>query len=362
MVSETGQLSSTPWRRSPAQVAASLGEWARYFRKDHQATVTDVRTPDSGMANDTMMFRLDGEELIARLAPSPESPYPTFPTFDLAFQRRVIELVRDRTRVPVPEIVHLEESDSWLGSPFLVTRAVEGVVPSDNPPYLLDPSGWFLRGTPSEWNRFEASTIAVMAQLHTIDDNDDATAFLRFDQPGKTALEQLLGFLRYYYDWGREGLSVPVLERAIEVLTTTLPSNDRTVLNWGDARPGNIIYWDFEPVAVLDWEMAGLGPPEVDLAWTTFFQRFFASMAEQFGLPPVPSMFKRDEVKALYERLSGKPLDDLAWYEALSGLRFGIILLRMNLRSVEYGMQQPCDDPNDMVMFAPLLNRLIDEL
>ena len=264
--------------------------------------------------------------------------------------------------MPVPEIVHLEESDSWLNAPFLVTRAIEGLVASDNPPYLLDPGGWFLQGTPEDWKRFEASTIRVMVQLHRIEANDEATAFLRSGHPGKTALEQLLGFLRYYYEWGREGHTVPILERAIEVLTATLPANDRSVLNWGDARPGNIIYRNFEPAAVLDWEMAGVGPPEVDLAWTTFFQRFFASMAEQHGLPPVPAMFQRDEAKASYERLSGNALDDLAWYEALSGLRFGIILVRMSLRSMEYGMQKPFDDPNDMVMFAPLLERLLDEL
>jgi hypothetical protein len=64
----------------------------------------------------------------------------------------------------------------------------------------------------------------------------------------------------------------------------------------------------------------------------------------------------------MYERLSRDRLDDLAWYEALSGLRFGIILVRMNLRSTAYGMQDPCDDPNDMVMFAPLLDRLLDEI
>jgi hypothetical protein len=55
-------------------------------------------------------------------------------------------------------------------------------------------------------------------------------------------------------------------------------------------------------------------------------------------------------------------LDDLAWYEAFSGLRFGIILLRMSLRSMAYGMQDPYKDPNDMVMFAPLLDRLLDEI
>jgi aminoglycoside phosphotransferase (APT) family kinase protein len=361
-LSETPQLSSTPWRRSPKYVEESLAAWARAFRRDDRATVTNVRMPDSGMANDTVLFRLDGEALVARLAPSPGSAYPTFPKFDLGLQRRVIELVRSRTRVPVPEIVHLEESDSWLGTPFMVTRAVEGLVASDNPPYLLDPSGWFLQGTPEDWERLEASTIQVMVQLHRIEADDEATAFLRFGHPGETALEQLLGFLRYYYEWGREGHTVPILERAIEVLTATVPSNDRCVLNWGDARPGNIIYRNFEPVAVLDWEMAGVGPPEVDLAWTTFFHRFWASMAEQNGLPPVPAMFHRDDTKAYYERLSGTALDDLAWYEALSGLRFGIILVRMSLRSIEYGMRPPAEDPNEMVMFAPLLERLLHEL
>jgi aminoglycoside phosphotransferase (APT) family kinase protein len=336
--------------------------WARAFRNDDRAIVTDVRMPDSGMANDTVLFRLDEEALVARLAPSPESAYPTFPKFDLDLQRRVIELVRSRTTVPVPEIVHLEESDSWLGTPFLVTRAVEGHVASDNPPYLIDPGGWFLQGTPEDWKRFETSTIRVMVQLHRIEATDEATAFMRSGHAGETALAQLLGFLRYYYDWGRGGQTVPILGRAIDALTATLPSNDRSVLNWGDARPGNIIYRNFEPAAVLDWEMAGVGPPEVDLAWTTFFQRFWASMAEQNGLPPVPAMFDRKAVKASYEHLSGVALDDLAWYEALSGLRFGIILVRMSLRSVEYGMREPFDDPNDMVMFAPLLERLLEEL
>ena len=176
----------------------------------------------------------------------------------------------------------------------MVVRAVEGQVPCDNPPYLLDPNGWFLRGTPADWKRLETSTIAVFAQLHQIVDDSDDTAFLRVDAPGDTALARLLASHREYYEWARDGYTIPILERAFEVLTATLPANDRSVLLWGDGRPGNIIYRDFEPVAVLDWEMAGVGPPEVDVAWTTFFHRFFAYMAQLAGLPPVPAMFDRD--------------------------------------------------------------------
>jgi aminoglycoside phosphotransferase (APT) family kinase protein len=359
-VTEVRSGTSTPWRRDPAEVEAGLASWARVFRGP-SAVVAGVHVPGSGMANDTVLFSLEGEALAARLAPAPGSPYPTFPTFDLEVQRRVMELVRRRTQVPVPEIVHFERSDAWLGVPFLVMRAVEGVVPSDNPPYLLDPNGWFLQGTPEQWKRLETTTIEVLVRLHAIVDDGDDTAFLRPDTPGTTALARQLAYQRRYYDWARDGVTIPILERAIEALERTLPATDRQVLNWGDSRPGNVIYRDFEPVAVLDWEMATVGPPEVDMAWATFFHRFFAGMAERYGLS-VPAMFDRVETAASYQRLSDHALGDLAWYEAFAGLRFGIILARMSLRSAAFGVGELPADPDDMIMFAPLLAQLLADL
>jgi aminoglycoside phosphotransferase (APT) family kinase protein len=73
-------------------------------------------------------------------------------------------------------------------------------------------------------------------------------------------------------------------------------------------------------------------------------------------------MFDRCETAATYERLGGAPLEDLAWYEALAGFRFGIILARMSLRGIAHGMQEQPTDPDDLVMFAPLLARLLQDL
>lgn len=351
-------VTSTPWRRDASSLEAAFERRGRCFRGE-RATLKGVRLPDSGMANDTVMFMLDDESLVARLAPHPQSPYPTFPRFDLRFQRQVMELVREHTDVPVPEVVHFEESDEYVDVPFLVMRGVEGNVPSDNPPYLIDPNGWFLRGSAADWRRFEESTIATLVRLHRIVDDGESTAFLHLDQPGRTPLARQLAHQRAYYEWARDGRSIPILERALAVLTSTLPENESAVLNWGDSRPGNIIYQDFEPVAVLDWEMATVGPAEVDVAWTTFFQRFFASLAEQFGLPAVPHMFDSEETVATYERLSGVTLERLAWYEAFAGLRFAIILTRMSLRSIAFDQRAEPEDPNDLVMFTPLLERLL---
>jgi aminoglycoside phosphotransferase (APT) family kinase protein len=334
-VSDQPAATTAPWRTDPDTIRARLTAWARHVYDDH-AVVTDVETPDSGMTNDTVVFTLDGERLVARLTPKPDAPFPTFRTHDLELQRRVMDLVRTRSTVPVPDVVHLENSAEWLEVPFLVMRAVDGVVPSDNPPYLLDPGGWFLQGTPEQWKRFEQSTIDVFVRLHRIRDGDD-TVFLRLDAPGTTPLARQVADLHAYYAWARGEHTIPILERGIEIVTRTMPPNDRSVLNWGDSRPGNIIYRDFAPAAVLDWEMATIGPPEVDVAWTTFFQKFFAGMTEQYGLPPVPAMFDSVETAATYEQLGGERLDDLTWYEAFAGCRFGIIVQRITQRGAAFG-------------------------
>jgi len=353
------QLGDTPWRRSPEELQAGLTAWAEALRGAH-ATISDFRVPQSGMANDTILFHLDDEPLVARLSPSPAAPYPTFPQYDLHLQRDVMELVWTKTDVPVPEVVHLEEVDHWLGVPFLVVRQIAGEVPSDNPNYLTDDTGWFLRGSADDLRRFEESTIEVLARLHTIPD-DDAAAFLRPGTPGATALERQLTFQRTYYDWAREGRDLPLMERAFAELRDKLPSNDTSVLNWGDSRPGNIIYRDFVPVGILDWEMATVGPREVDVAWTTFFQKMFGWMSSMGG-KQVPAMFDTDETAAAYERISGVALDDLRWYEAFCGFRMAIILLRMSLRAVAHGIGQEPEDPNWLIMFVPLMEQLLDAL
>jgi aminoglycoside phosphotransferase (APT) family kinase protein len=351
--------STTPWRRDPAQLAEGLAAWARE-RKGPAATVTEVRAPASGMANETILFRLDEEPLVARLAPLPGSPFPTFPTFDLDFQRRCMEVVQRHTKVPVPGVVHLEDNDGWLGAPFLVLRCIDGVVPSDNPPYVFD--GWLLEGDDEQRQRFEVASIALLVELHTITPATEDLTFLEPAYPGATLLQRLLGFQRGYYEWACEGEPVPLLEEAFRVLQDTLPENDRAALSWGDSRIGNVLYRDFEPVAVLDWEMATLAPPEVDLGWMTMMHAFFQELAEGYGFPGMPDLLRRERTVTTYEGMAGYTLEDLAWYEALAALRFAIISIRTSLRSVAFGLQEPPAHPDDVIMFQPLFRRLLEEL
>src|SRR5205807_1245522 len=86
------------------------------------------------------------------------------------------------------------------------------------------------------------------------------------------------------------------------------------VLNWGDARPGNVIYQGFTPVAVLDWEMAALGPREIDVGWFIFLHRFFQDICKMFDHPGLPDFLRRDEVVAHYQDVAGHTLRELNFY------------------------------------------------
>lgn len=70
------------------------------------------------------------------------------------------------------------------------------------------------------------------------------------------------------------------------------------VLVWGDSRIGNVLYRDFSPVAVLDWEMATIEPRELDIAWISYAHIVFQELAGRAGLPGMPDFLRTDDIAA----------------------------------------------------------------
>ncbi|MBN4678874.1 phosphotransferase, partial [Pandoraea nosoerga] len=115
----------------------------------------------------------------------------------------------------------------------------------------------------------------------------------------------------------------PLLQRPFERLQSHWPDDAparEPVLLWGDARVGNVLYRDFQPVAVLDWEMVALGPRELDVAWMIFAHRVFQELAGLATLPGLPEVMREDDVRATYQALTGVELGDLHWFYVYSGV------------------------------------------
>ncbi|MCZ7537043.1 MAG: phosphotransferase family protein [Acidimicrobiia bacterium] len=360
---EAPYVVTTPWRRDAGELQPLLEAWARSAVSD-SATVFDVQAPEgTGMSSETVLFdmrRGEGggvERFAARLAPLP-SVYPVFPEYDIEMQRRCMNLVRERTAVPTPEVPWCELDPAWLGVPFLVMHRVDGAAPPDMPPYVF--GGWVMDASPDERARMQENAVRVLAGVHEVTAENAGLSFLARPEYGDTALAQQIGYQRWYYEWARNDVRYPLIDRTFAWLEDRPPEEGPTVLNWGDARIGNILWEGMEPVAVLDWEMASAGPVEVDLAWMIFLHTFFQDIAERYEMPGIPGFMDRREVVEAYERISGRTVRDLEWYEVFAALRFAIVSVRTSTRGIAYGAAEKTDDPDDLIMFRSLLEKMLD--
>ena len=114
-----------------------------------------------------------------------------------------------------------------------------------------------------------------------------------------------------------------LVERALTWLEERFPvevAAAEPVLVWGDSRIGNVLYRDFRPAAVLDWEMATVGPRELDVAWMIFAHMVFQEIAGLATLPGLPDVLREPDVRATYRKLTGVQLGDLHWFYVYCGV------------------------------------------
>ncbi|MGF7122291.1 phosphotransferase family protein [Rhodococcus sp. AG1013] len=346
----------------------SLEGWIRDRLATPTARISDLRKPsESGMSSISVLFTvewdLDGSrqraDLVARLAPEPTA-LPVFPGYDLERQAAVMRTVADHSTVPVPRVRWIESSPAVLGRPFVVMDRVDGVVPVDNPPYVF--GGWLHEATTAQLDVVQHGSVDVLAGIHSIPDPRSLLPELGVGT-ADDALRRHVDGERAYYEWTRQddGLRIPLLERGFDWLEENWPSSpSEPVLCWGDSRIGNIMYRDFAPAAVLDWELATLAPRELDVGWFVFFHRMYQDMAEQFGRPGLPGFLQRADVVAHYENTTGVELRDLDFYLGYAAIRHGIIMSRIKRRSIHFGDSPAPDDPDEYVLHHRMLRRLIE--
>lgn len=358
-------------RLDPTALTAALQDWlAGRLGARAAPVVTDLSAPsESGMSSDTVMFdaRWSSDagpvvrNLVARLAPTPGA-VPVFPDYDLGLQAEVMRTVAAHTSVPIPEVLWYEPSPEPLGAEFLVMERVDGLIPPDVMPYNFE--SWLLDASQSQRRRLQESTIGLVADVHGIPEPWSVCPGLADGEGPVSAARALQGHMsgvRGFYNWvAAAGRRSPLIERALDELEASVPPVDGpAVLCWGDARIGNVIYRDFRPAAVLDWEMAALGPRGMDLGWMIFLHRFFEDIAAAAGLPGMPGLLRREDVVAEYARRTGRRPADIEWFVMYAAVRQAVIMFRIQCRAVAFGQADPPGDPDEMIMHRASLEKML---
>ena len=326
----------------------------------------------NGMSSETIImtgrWSEDGKPVeqkwVARVAPTAED-VPVFPTYRLDHQFDVIRQVGELTDVPVPGVRWIDAEGTVLGTPFFLMDCVDGIVPPDVMPYTFG-DNWFFDAPAEKRRELQDSTVEVLAKLHSIPDADKTFGYLaEIDPPGPNPLRRHFGWLKDWYAFSVPDIGAsPLVERALAWLEDNFPDDvaaGEPVLAWGDSRIGNVLYQDFRPVAVLDWEMATVGPRELDVAWIIFAHMVFQELAGLAGMPGLPDVMREEDVRGTYEELTGAALGDLNWFYVYSGVIWCCVFMRTTARRVHFGEMEKPDDVESAFYHASLLRRLIEE-
>jgi aminoglycoside phosphotransferase (APT) family kinase protein len=262
--------------------------------------------------------RLETQEYVLRINPR---EYRLFLRDNFDEQYRLIRFLNEETDVPVPAIRFYEPDPSVFGSPFWIMDKVDGIVPPDNPPYTA--GGWVFDGSPEQRRILWRSSIEALAKIARLEPAHLPHVVVL--APGESGLDENL---RHWTDsmmWACDGTPGTLNQEVNEWLWANRPARRETGLSWGDARIGNMLFRDFECVAVLDWEAITLAGPQLDLAHWIFMEDYYT---ECLGLPRLPGFGTRHETIALWEQLTGRTADQMDWHELLAVFRININMAR----------------------------------
>ncbi len=307
---------ATGARRDDAALVAGLGRWVGAHPElvrdlaggaggsDGTPSVTALSHAQGGMANETVLVDLGPSHpgMVVRLPPLE----PTFPDYDLAPQALVQNAVA-ASGVPAPAPTVMVDDPQWIGSPFLVMPRVVGDIPGPAPffdPYVRDAG-------PAAQRVMHDQLVDTVAAVHAVDWEAHG---LGTALPGVQLADAVERWVAYVA-WSSEGDPLPALVQALDWCRRHVPGPREAVLLWGDVRLGNLVFdGERRVAAVLDWDLACLGPREMDLGWHLGLEFMMEAL---FG-GRVPGFPGPADTLERYERRSGHEVEELAWHEVFA--------------------------------------------
>ncbi len=292
---------------------AKLAVWMKDNVSGYEGPLTVLQFK-GGQSNPTYRLDTPPRSYVLRRKPFGKL-LPSAHAVDREF--RVISALH-KVGFPVAKPYALCSDDSVIGSMFYIMGMVEGRV-------LWN--GALPTCSSEERGAIYRAQIETLAKLHSYD--PDEIGLGDYGKPGNYFARQVDRWSKQYR--ASETQDIPEMNRLIEWLPKTVPTQERVSIVHGDYRLDNMIFDAKEPkvIAILDWELSTLGDPLAD--FTYFLMNWVMPPEGRSGLAGldiktlgIPSI---EEAAALYCKLTNRTgLPELNWYFAYNVFRITAIL------------------------------------
>ena len=290
---------------------AKMHAWLRPFINQDQ--LPEVKQFRSGASNLTYLLSYPDRELVLR-----KPPVGTKAASAHDMNREFQIQSRLQSVFPlVPKMIALCQDQTVMGSDFYVMEYVEGQIFRRDIPEGI---------TSSDVSVMADSLINGLVQLHAV----DSSILAELNKGNGYVQRQVDGWSKRY----RNALTddVPTAEKLMAWLSANQPNDIDSCIIHGDWRIDNVVF-DLENSrikGVLDWELATVGDPLMDLGSALAYwvdrddEAAFASLRRQPS--HLPGMPTRDEFVQRYLELSGRKCNDFTFYEVFGLFRLAVII------------------------------------
>ncbi len=228
----------------------------------------------------------------------------------------------------VPEMFAYTDDESIMGSEFYLMEKVNGII-------LNYKEAKNRNIAPDQYEIIASSWLDTFTELHQLD----------VEAVGLSDLGRPQGYVeRQVTNWGKQYLKaatedVAVAKMVMQWMEEHQPKEYEHCLIHNDYKYDNVVFKDDswqEITAVLDWEMATLGDPLMDLGtslgyWTVTTDHDFVKQ----GIPS-PTVFEgnpiRSEIVEMYAKKSGKDIRNIVFYYAFGLFKIAVIAQQIYYR------------------------------
>jgi aminoglycoside phosphotransferase (APT) family kinase protein len=303
--------------------AAAVNAWLKE-RVPGLTGTPRVTQYSGGASNWTYRLEYDSHDLILRRPPSGTKAKSAH---DMGREYRV-----QKALAPVypfvPEMLAWCDDPSVIGAEFYVMRRLAGIIPRKDLPRGLTLS-------PQEVRRLCTNVLDTLIALHKVD--HEAAGLSHLGKGAGYTRRQIEGWTERYRK--ARTWNVPRGRAVMDWLAANLPATERICVTHNDFRFDNVVLDPGDPtrvVGVLDWEMATLGDPLMDLgnSLAYWIQADDDVAFRSFRRQPthLPGMLTRSAVIDYYgERMGFRP-ENWAFYEVYGLFRLSVIAQQIYYR------------------------------
>lgn len=277
-----------------------------------------------GYSNLTYLLKTGEKEYVLRRPPFGRKIKSAH---DMGREYRILsKLIEVYPHVPRP--LAFCEDEEILGTPFYVMERIQGVILRANPP-----KGTQL--TPELMQKLSENFIDNLAAIHNID--YQAAGLGDLGKPDGYIQRQITGWTKRYHDAQTDDL--PQIDAVAKWLAENMPPERGAAIIHNDYKYDNLLLNPndlTEIIGVLDWEMATLGDPLMDLGTALSYWVSPDDPPElqdnAFGLTTLPGNLTRSQLAERYAEKTGQDIPDLLFYYVYALFKLAVIAQQIYAR------------------------------